>query len=169
MEKHLYRFEITLKQESILLGRALFTWVGLILSIKFILKKDINDMAAIFIFPFIFLFDTLPSIIVYVQYWIKNHGAVLILNTDSRELIYEKGGRQAKYFFTDITSLQYFRNLGKGSGWNAFGQYRYYKIIFNDKNEIYITCLMINDIENTLERLLRITAERHAKLLCLIE
>ena len=73
------------------------------------------------------------------------------------------------YSFSEIESLQYYRSWGKGSGWHSFGEYRYYKIIFKDKREIVITCLMINDIENTLEMLLRMKAERHAKVVCLIE
>ena len=44
----------------------------------------------------------------------------------------------------------------------------HYKIVFNDGQELNITCLMINQIENTLEMLLRREAEKHFKLLNLI-
>jgi hypothetical protein len=49
-----------------------------------------------------------------------------------------------------------------------FGMYRYNKIIFNYDTKIFITCLMINDIENTLEDLLRLKAEKHFRLLNLL-
>lgn len=123
----------------------------------------------IIVYSIYFLLDLLPTIIVHTQYWIRNHKAFLKINTETKELFYEKNFSHVNYSFADINLLKYYRNLGKGSGWNSFSQYRYYKIVFNDKKEIVITCLMINSIENTLEMLLRIQAEKHSKFLCLIE
>lgn len=170
MENHIYKYQITLKQQLIILAHLVFITIGFIIyGLYQFFINDYNISAFFIVLTFLFLIDTLPTIIVHTQYWIKNHGAIFTINTETKELKYEKSTRQFFYSFNDIISLQYYRNLGKGSGWNSFGQYRYYKIILNDKKEIIITCLMINDIENTLEMLLHIKAERHAKMLCLIE
>ena len=169
MESHIYRYKITLKQQAILLSHMVIIWIGLMVGCVYLLKINLNNIAFIYIAIFCLLIDTIPTVILHTQYWIKNHEVVFLINTDVKELQYETPTKQLKYSFTDITSLQYYRNLGKGSGWNSFGEYRYYKIIFNDEIEIIITCLMINDIENTLEMLLCMKAEEHAKLLCLIE
>ncbi len=165
---NIYIFKTTLKQQIILLAHLLFIWVALILGIVYILKSRLDNIAAFYTFLFVFLTDTLPTIIVHTQYWLKNRNVILILNTGMKELVCKTPIKQFKYSFSDIISMDYYRNLGKGSGWNSFSMYRYYRIVFKDKTEVVITCLMINDIENTLEMLLRIKAERHSKLLCLI-
>ena len=168
MSNYIYSFKITLKQQLILLGHSVFIWVGLIVVIVYVFKRSLLNETSLFVFPFIFLIDTLPTFILHTQYWIKNHGAILTVNTETKELMYETKSEVLRYSFDNIISLQYYRNLGKGSGWNSFGEYRYYKIIFNDNKEAFITCLMINDIENTLEMLLKMQAEKHSKLLCLL-
>jgi hypothetical protein len=169
MENHIHQFRITLKQQLILLTHTFFTNASLIFASLYFLKVSLTSVAFISVFTFFFLIDTLPTIILHVQYWLENRDAVLILDTELKELVYETYTKKLRYLFTDIASLQYYRNLGKGSGWHSFGQYRYYKIVFNDGKEIFITCLMINNIENTLETLLRIKAEKHSKLLCLLQ
>lgn len=160
-------FKITLKQQMIILFPAFFVNVFLIVGSFYVMKFSITDF--MIGYTFYFFIDMLPTIILHIQYWFKNHGAILNIDTDADNISYEKSNRQYQYSFSDIEALHYYRNLGKGSGWNSFGQYRYYKIIFHDRNEIVITCLMINNIENTLEGLLKMKAETHAKLLCLIE
>jgi hypothetical protein len=167
MESYIREYKITLLQQLIILTPMLFTNLVLIIGGIYFFKFSFNVL--IIIYAIFFFIDMLPTIIIHVQYWIKNHGAVLTINTETKELFYKKHAKQVKYSFTDIDLLQYYRNLGKGSGWNSFGQYRYYKITFNDKKQIVITCLMINNIENTLEMLLQIKAERHSKLLCLVD
>jgi hypothetical protein len=132
-------------------------------------RIDFNSSAFIIIGIVIFLLDTLPASVLFIQYRIKNDKAVLTINTQTKELLYQTPSTQIKHPFSNIIALQYYHNLGKGTGWYSFGEYRYYKIIFNDKKEIIITCLMINDIENTLEILLKVKAEQHAKWLCLID
>lgn len=162
-----YRYKVTLRQQLTLLFPMIVLYIGLIIG-GYLLAFRFDRLAVVITFLFFFFIDTLPTIIVHVQYWIKNHDAVLILDTGTKELSYESKKQHLKYSFSYICSLQYYRPYGKGSGWHSFGQYRYYKIIFNDKTELNITCLMINDIENTIEMLLRMKAEKHFKLVCVI-
>jgi hypothetical protein len=164
-----FEFRVTLKQQLILLTHLAVVTVGVIIGSVYFLKINIEDNAFIIGFTFYFFINILPTIIVHTQYWLKNHKAIFTVNTQNKELSYELPEKELKYSFADITCLEYYWNFGKGSGWHSFGEYRYYKIIFKDKTEIVITCLMINDIENTLEMLLRMKAEKHGKVLCLIE
>ncbi len=165
-----FKYNVTIKQQLILLGHLIFITIcfvgyGVYL---YVTKSLIDNKGYKIVFAVFLLIDTLPTLIVHTQYWLKNHGSTFIIDTQTKELMYGMPKKQVSYSFNDISLLQYFRSLGKGSGWHSFGEYRYYKIIFKDKTEIVITCLMINDIENTLEMLLRMKAERHAKVLCLI-
>ena len=169
MNENIFEFEVTLKQQLILLTHLAVVNIAIFLGSIYYLKINIYGNAYIIVLTVYFFIDILPTIIVHTQYWLKNHKAIFKINTVSKELSYEIPEKNLRYSFADIASLEYYWNFGKGSGWNSFGQYRYYKIIFKDNTQIVITCLMINDIENTLEILLRMEAEKHEKVLCLIE
>lgn len=155
MSNHIYQFKITIRQQLALLAPMLILWTFASIFIIFIMHQSLIGGAAIFVFCFFFPIDTLPTLILHIQYWLKNHGAVFTLDTESHELTYEKSGKIWHYSFSDIDSFVYYRNLGKGGYWNSFSWYRYYKITLKDNTKIYITCLMVNDIENTLPLLMR--------------
>jgi hypothetical protein len=167
MKENVYSFKITPKQQILLLGPTFYFWLGLVLVIKLIYKQEINSIGFLIVAIFFFLIDTLPSLIVFIQYWLTNKNAVLTIDTSKKELQYNSLTKNLKYTFEEIDKLQYYRTYGKGSGWNSFGMYRYYKIIFKDQTVLFITCLMMNNIENTLEILLHKTADKNFKLICL--
>jgi hypothetical protein len=169
VNKNIFEFRVTIKQQLILLTHLAIVNIAIFLGSIYYLKISIYDSAYIIVLTIYFFIDILPTLIVHTQYWLKNHKAIFTINTEKKELLYEIPERELKYSFDDIVSLEYYWNFGKGSGWNSFGQYRYYKIMFKDNTQIVITCLMINDIENTLEMLLRMKAEKYGKVLCLIE
>ncbi|HEU5052664.1 MAG TPA: hypothetical protein VFT78_06105 [Hanamia sp.] len=165
-----FRYEISLKQQLLLLGHLFFTtlfWIGFGVYNYYVYRWHWETYRTIFLF--FFFIDILPTIILHLQYLIKNWRATFFIFTEAKHLEYRKGCTVLSYSFEDIDSLQYFYNLGKGSGWNSFGEYRFYKIIFKDKTEMVITCLMINDIEHTLEMLLGMKAEKRASILNLLE
>lgn len=169
MSNYIYKYKVTIKQQMIILARLFILDIALIIACIYFLKISLTSITFIIGFSFFLLTDTIPTIILHTQYWLKNHKATFTINTEMKELTYATPGNQLRYSFSDIDRLQYNWNFGKGSGWYSFGEYRYYKIIFKDKTEVVITCLMINDIENTLEMLLKMKAERHGKYLCLIK
>ncbi|MEO6837729.1 MAG: hypothetical protein ABI261_03355 [Ginsengibacter sp.] len=170
MKNSIYKYQINLKQQLILLTHVIFIFSAFIgFGIYLYWKNNLDNKAYISVFLFFLVIDILPTIIIHIQYWIKNHGIIFIINTETKKLQYEGLYKIIEFSFDDISSLQYYPSLGKGSGWHSFGEYRYYKIIFKDKTEIVITCLMVNDIEDTLEMLLHLKAERHSKVLSLIE
>lgn len=162
-------FRITLNQQLILLTHMLITMIVPWLAALFFKKINPTHLAFQLVYGFLLVIDIIPTMIVHIQYWLKNRKAVLVINTAAKELIYQTPSEQLKYSFSDITLLQYYWNFGKGSGWNSFGMYRYYKIFLKDGTTIVITCLMINDIENTLETLLRMESEKHGNILCLLQ
>jgi hypothetical protein len=153
VNKNIFEFRVTIKQQLILLAHLLIVSIGVIIGSIYFLKISINDNAFIMGFTIYFFINILPTIIVHTQYWLKNHKAIFTINIENKELLYEMPEKHLRHSFADIASLEYYWNFGKGSGWHSFGEYRYYKILFKDKTEIVITCLMINDIENTLEML----------------
>ncbi len=166
---NIYSFKITLKQQFALLRQAFFTIVVFPLGFILILHQSLNGNAFLITFSFVLLIDIFPTIILHLQYWYRNHNSTLIINADSKELTYCTSRQKLNYRFSDIEKVDYYRNLGKGSGMHSFGNYRYYKLTCLDKTEIILTCLMISNIENTIEVLLRVKSEKHTKWLCLID
>ncbi len=164
---HEYRFQITAKQQFILLARVIIFGLFIIGGTIFF-KVSLNSSPFLSVALVLFFIDTLPALVLFIQYWMKNRNARLTINTQTEKLIYQTPTFYSEHAFSDIISFQYYINLGKGTGWYSFGEYRYYKIIFYDNTEIIITCLMINNIESSLESLLRMKAKKHARLLCLI-
>jgi hypothetical protein len=129
---------------------------------------DIGHEALVLTLLIFFLIDAFPTIMVHLDYFIQNRRSLLELNTERRELTYSSPKKKLQYSFDDIMELHYFRSYGKNTGWYSFGEYRFYKIVFNDQNKIIVTCLMINNIENTLESLLQINARKHFKIVCFL-
>jgi len=121
-----------------------------------------------YILFFIILFDILPTILLHIQYLMKNRGVILDINKDIGIFIYNSPLRVLKYSFSDINTVQHFASFGGGTGVYSFGEYRYFKIIFNDKVEVIVTCLMVNNIKITLQNLLGVEAEKRLKVIAFI-
>jgi|SRR5450432_334708 len=160
-----FKFQINFKQQFILLSQLIFKSVGIYLVVIFFMKININSWTAKFTYSFYFVIDVLPTLILHIQYYLKNRNTLMEVDTNSRKFEITTSQKTFEYSFDDIISLEYFRSYGKGTGWNSFGMYRYYKIATSDGARFFITCLMINDIENTLENLLHIKAEKHFKFI----
>jgi hypothetical protein len=163
----LYKFESTLKQRLLLVVPSFCIYPALIIGAYF-LNLGLWSRAMYEVFLIFFAVDTLPALIVFTQYWLKNRSSILTIDTDKRKLVYETPAKQFVYLFEDISNLDYYSSYGKGSGMYAYGEYRYYKVTFKDKTEIIITCIMIKHIEYILEALLGIKAERHGKIVCFL-
>jgi hypothetical protein len=161
-------FRITIKQQLILLSPMTLVILILYFGGNFYLKMDINNPALLWTLILYFLIDMLPTMILHIQYYLKNRHATFIMDSEQKRFSYEAPNSKLNYTFDDIASLEYYRPYGIGSGWNSFGQYRYYKIMLKDKTEVFITCLMVNDIENTLENLFHKKAIKHFKFINLV-
>ena len=92
----------------------------------------------------------------------------MIINKEDRSICYKKLSRTTNFSIDDINYFQYFVSYGRKTGVYSFALYRSYKIILKDNSQIAITCLMINDIENTLEMLLELKAEEKPRFICFL-
>lgn len=122
--------------------------------------------------PYIYLayltFDILPTLLVHIQYYRVNKDAVLDINQQLRTISYITSRETLSYHFDDIASLIRVDSWGAGA-WYSFAEYRYYKITFTDKREIFVTSLMIKDIKYTLEPLLHLQAEKMRRPIAFIK
>jgi len=71
--------------------------------------------------------------------------------------------------FGDIEFLHFYGSFAGDSGLYTFSAYRYFKIILKDKQEIFITSLMMYDIKNKLPELLSMEAINHFSFLATIK
>ncbi|HEY1019046.1 MAG TPA: hypothetical protein VGE25_08620 [Sediminibacterium sp.] len=162
------KFRLTTKQQLILLTPLVILNCILILGCQYILKIELTNKAFLITISVFFLIDALPTLIVHLQYWLKNRGCELIIDTQSKTISFEEPNRKKVYSFDQIKSLHYYNSYASGTGWHSFGQYRFYKIAFNDETEIFVTCLMVNSIEKTIPMLLRIDGEKHLKIVAFL-
>ncbi|MCU7552584.1 hypothetical protein OCK74_25925 [Chitinophagaceae bacterium LB-8] len=162
MNNSLYKFNLTAKQQFLVLIP--FFLINIAISIgAFYFFESPNTTAILIGAAVVFVLNVLPVLILHIQYLFKGHNSVAI-DTQNRTIELQGSGSNKKYSLDDIASFDYYATHGhcskRGSSlWYTFDPYRFYKITFKDNHVAYITCLSINDIENTLEPLLGLQAE----------
>ena len=164
------KYYIKERQQFLVACSGLIKYIGLGVICCYFLNLKYHPIY-IFIALFFFIFDILPALILHLQYLKVNWGADLIIDTINEDILYRKGGIAAEHKFHEITSFKIISSFGGGqynAGWYAFGEYRYCEFVFKDDTQMIITCLMINDIQNTLENLLRIKPEKRRKVFAFI-
>src|SRR5436190_1962412 len=158
MPDHYYCFKITFLQQLLLLIPFIATAIVVTIIYYYLFGFKTLDVILIAVIFFYFLVEVLPVLLVHIQYLYKNWGNILILDVDNKSILLEHRDSKKQYSFNDIKVIKYYATGGhistNGSSlYYSFDPYRFYKIIFKDKSEMIITCLMINNIENTLENL----------------
>jgi hypothetical protein len=131
------------------------------------------DTLMLFLFLFIFIVNVLPVLILHLQYLNKNWNVTVKIDTEKKVIVYQKSKSTFEYSFCDIETLKYYATHGhiskRGSSlWYTFDPYRFYKITFKNHEQLVITSLLINNIENKLEQMLEKTSERQFRVLPLI-
>jgi hypothetical protein len=159
-------FRIKNKQQFLMLSSfLLYNFFLIFLAIFLHAKIEV----LVFMFILLFLIDGLPTLIIHRNYLLNDKGTELTIDIEFKEIIYKKQTINRKYNFSDIIRLEFCCSTVMNNGIHSFGQYRYCKFFFKDSSDIVVTCLMIEDIKNTLENLLKVRSEMQKKLLCIIE
>jgi hypothetical protein len=120
-----------------------------------------------YIYGWFILLDILPTLLVHIQYYQANKGAVLDIDRTLHRISYVNAKKTLTYNFEEIESFVRMDSWGTGV-WYSFAEYRYYKITFLDKNEIIVTSLMIKDIKDVLELLLNRSAYKRRRPIAFI-
>jgi hypothetical protein len=162
------KYKITLLKQILVLIQPIITYGLLMLWYKYYIGGAFfHDMVFVSIVLILFTFDLLPAIVLHIQYLIKNRGSVLTINSIDKTILYQSGEIDLNKKFSEISSIEYHAGYGGGS-WYSFSAYRYFKIIFNDKSEIIITCLMIPNIKAEFNNLFQIEFINKISLLPLL-
>ena len=161
-----HTFRVTFQQQLAMMIRMLIVY-GVLLFIYFYYYGFGIETPYQYIFLFFFLLDICPALLVHIQYLTINKGAALVINTELKTINYTTRKESFLYHFDDIELLRHVASFG-GGAWYSFSEYRYYRIVFKDKKEIVITCLMVKDIKNTLEMLLRMKAQKKLKVVAFV-
>ncbi|MGZ3880440.1 MAG: hypothetical protein ACXVBF_03845 [Flavisolibacter sp.] len=121
-----------------------------------------------------FILIVLPVLILHFQYLVNDFGTVVLIDPDAETIEFRKKGSSEKYQFKDITSCDYYATVGhiskKGASpaFYSFDSYRFYKLKFSNNKTFYITCLLMNNIENKLEGLIKMEADWRFRALPLL-
>lgn len=165
----IYKYRITLKQQLMLLWQPIVVYISVIIIWIYFLNYPFCNDALYVMCGFLFFFDTVPALILHIQYLIKNRRTLLFIDEANRTITYENPKKKAENIqFSDINCLEYYVSNVRNTGIYSFCRYRYCKIILKNGEEFVITCLMVNDIKNTLELLLHLKSEEKLKIMCFI-
>src|SRR6185437_3620318 len=159
-------FKITIRRQLSMLSWMLIVYGLLGLVYVYFFGFKINRFFAL-AFLAAFLFDICPPLIAHTQYYIANSHATLTIDKEDQILMYNSPKECMSYHFDDIAVVEHVASYG-GGAWYSFSEYRYFRITFKDKKQLIITCLMMEDIKDTLEMLLRVRAQKKMKLVAFI-
>ena len=162
------KFKISFLQQFLLLFHLIAINTAVLVGFYYFFGTIFPNRLFLFVYAFMFLFNILPTIFLHIQYYLKNKDAILVINSELGTLSYSQSNSSLQYSFNEIRRIVATASYGKGTGYYSFSEYRYCKIIFNDNSKIIITCLMVNDIDNTLEKLLKKEVEKTFTLLAAI-
>ncbi|RYE58059.1 MAG: hypothetical protein EOP48_04425 [Sphingobacteriales bacterium] len=158
-------YQITWRRQLSLLSPCLIKTALFVIAYIYFLGLRISHPAYIVLLSVYFILDVLPTLILHVQYLKDGRNKVMFINKDQETIIVQMGSIERRYRFMDIDQVEYHASFGGGSGWYSFGEYRFYKITFNDGYSINISCLMMKSIKYTFEPLLGIRAEPQLRIL----
>jgi len=163
------RYKITLKQQLLVLNTFLTIVGGA--AIVYLYFFGVHIPHPIFIVPLslVFILMILPVLILHNQYYRINKSSELMIDKRNRELHYVTDWVDLSVSFSDIESLHFYGSFAGDSGLYTFSAYRYFKIILKDKQEIFITSLMMYDLKNKLPELLSMEPINHYSFLATIK
>ncbi|MDE3235261.1 MAG: hypothetical protein KGO81_04840 [Bacteroidota bacterium] len=167
MENEWYIYKVTIRNQLTSLLPTMFFNVILLFIFIYL---EFNLIAIFFTLLFFILIDTLPTILVHLNYLKHNGNLVLKINPKKKSLIYITTHDSFEYKFDDILLIEYIRSSTFHSGKFSFGQYRYCRFLFKDKKRLVITSLMIKNIDQIFEDLFGRKIECSGKkILCFID
>lgn len=163
-------YNISLKQQLLVLLPTVFInsiWI-LIFFFDSPIKFDLVHIILIAACALLFL---LPSLVLHINYLIRNCKGPLVVNAEEGSLSIGEGDNNSKFNIMDVRSLTFYSTYSVYSGNLSrfiFDSYRYVKIEFNNKEYIYVTCLMVNEIEKVFVYTFPISMEKKVKIFPLI-
>lgn len=159
--------KVTVKQQLSMLGWIFAVYAAIGAGTIYFSGFKFN-IALLCVFLIFFLLDGVPALLVHIQYWTTNRNTVLKIDKEHQRLTYITPNGTQVHHFDDIALLQHVASYGGGS-WYSFSEYRYFKITFNDKSEIIVTCLMMSNIKELFELLLGRKAEKKLRIVAFIK
>ncbi len=98
-----------------------------------------------------FLIFFLPTIYIHIEYYLKNRDAELRIDYQNKYVEYKQKENTTSFRFKEIkwaeqnkTPAMVENRILKMLPWDT---YNYSKIILNDGKELYITCLLVNELK----------------------
>lgn len=117
-------------------GIYLFLWlyVG-------VFKNDLGINALLITSIIIFILDTLPAIIVHLQYLAHEYKVKIEISEQEKKLFYFNKGQIKIYDLKELTKLESYLSYAGGSGVNAWSEYEFYRISFLNGEQLIVTNL----------------------------
>ena len=167
-----YCFKNNLKQQFLVLIPFITQNAIIVYGYSIIFKGEQIEGLILFAYCLAFVLAALPVLILHSQYLFLTWSQSVCIGPDYIE--FKKKNKISHYQFSEIFAVNYYATSGHSSkrgssgAFYTFGPYRFYKILLKDQKSFYVTCLMINDLEHTFEKLINFEAEWHFRALPLL-
>jgi hypothetical protein len=152
-------FKLTLRSQMfIVYDFILFVIIGfLFFEAVIYFRPDGKDLLLkIYLIGFLGL-ELLPTILIYIQYYIFSQGMEIGVNNSDRTINIRYDGNQRNIAFSEVKFIEvrFVPSLysGRKRGMNVWEIYHYAVIETMNGERFVITCLLINKIENTFKDL----------------
>lgn len=117
--------------------------------------RQIDLIVKIIVILFL-LFFLVPSIFLHIQYLVYNAASPVVISWEKQTIEVGKAEAKRIYHTSELKEIIYCAAICRRPGAPStflFDSYRYYKLCFSDAPPLYITSLMVNDIESVMELL----------------
>lgn len=115
--------------------------------------NELDLIVKIVVSLFLFLF-LVPSVFLHIQYLIYNAASPVVVSWEKQTIEVGKAEAKRIYHINELEEIIYCAAICCRPGAPStflFDSYRYYKLCFRDMPPLYVTSLMVNDIENIME------------------
>lgn len=147
------QLKITLKSIFTNLTLSITFLVAIIVFSVIVYNVDF-DMIAVYLLFGLFLIINIPTIVIFLNYWIEDRNKIVQIDTNHRTIKVTKGHLNHTYSFDEIKRVILVANSSCKSGeslrkapWTDFF---YYQIEFNDGERLILTSLLIKQKDFTL-------------------
>ena len=127
---------------------------------------NFNNIVFWSVFSFRLITDIIPTVFIHFLYFYKNFNSLLQINIENKSVNYLSNKNNITFNFNEIKSIKCYCSFGRKS-WYSFESYRYCKIELLNSEAIYISSLMVQDIENMFKKLFETDVETIAVFFCI--
>jgi len=161
------KLKISFRKQFFFIFRIVLIYI-LICFFLFVIKGEISWTAFIITSVIIFVFDSLPALLLHLQYFLYESNAKIELNETYKKIIYSRKGRIKSFDLTELIKFETCSSFGGGTGYYAWAEYNYYRIIFSNGEQLIVTNFRVPNFEKLIKNITGLSPDKKLKFFCFL-